>query len=101
MHYKRIALYAGLIILAFVPEGNAGALGIPLDAFLVQLLTWAIGLTLIMGMFGLLGWAGQHFDFAGSTMFAGLLPFFVRAGIVGGGATILAGLGLVSGAVLP
>jgi hypothetical protein len=40
----------------------AGALGIPLDAFLQTFQQWVIGLGLIMGLVGLVGYVGSLFD---------------------------------------
>jgi hypothetical protein len=57
----------------------AGALGIPLDAFLAQLQTFVVGLGLIMGLVGLVGYVGSLFDNPFSHVLAGSIGFFTKA----------------------
>ena len=92
------------VILAMVGLGartaSAGALGIPLDAFLTQFQTWVIGLGLIMGLVGLTGYVGAQFDNPFSHILAGSVGFFTRAGLLGGGTILLGLMGLAGGATL-
>jgi hypothetical protein len=78
----------------------AGALGIPLDAFLVTFTTFVQGLGLVLGTVGLAGWIGSLFDNPFSTILAGSVNYFTKAGMLGGGLFILPLLGLVAGATL-
>jgi len=92
------------VILAMVGLGaraaSAGALGIPLDAFLTQFQAWVIGLGLIMGLVGLVGYVGSLFDNPFSHVLAGSIGFFTKAGLLGGGVALMTLLGLVGGGTL-
>jgi hypothetical protein len=90
-----------LIVTLTLAQGTyAASLGIPLDGFLTTFLTWVVGLGLLIGSIGLVGWIGSLFDNPFSTILAGSVGFFTKAGLLGGGATLLPMLGLVGGAVL-
>jgi hypothetical protein len=78
----------------------AGALGIPLDGFITQFQTFVVGLGLIMGLVGLAGYVGSLFDNPFSNILAGSVGFFTKAGLLGGGTTLMGLLGLVGGATL-
>jgi hypothetical protein len=78
----------------------AGALGIPLDGFLATFQTFVVGLGLIMGLVGLVGYVGSLFDNPFSHVLAGSIGFFTKAGLLGGGTVLLSLLGLVGGATL-
>jgi hypothetical protein len=98
--YRKIMVVAlGLVVLS-VQASEAGALGIPLDGFLAQLQTFVVGLGLIMGLVGLVGYVGSLMDNPFSNILAGSVGFFTKAGLLGGGTVLLAALGLVGGALL-
>jgi uncharacterized membrane protein len=78
----------------------AGALGIPLDGFLQQFQQWVIGIGLVVGITGLLGWIGAMFDNPFSHILSGSIGFFTKAGLLGGGTVILTAMGLVGGATV-
>ena len=78
----------------------AGALGIPLDGFLQTFQTFVLGLGLIMGLVGLVGYVGSLFDNPFSHVLAGSIGFFTKAGLLGGGTVLMGLLGLVGGATL-
>jgi hypothetical protein len=92
---------AGFLLLLASAKAGAFALGIPLDGFITTLETSAIGLGLVVGSIGLVGWIGSQMDNSFAPILAGSVPFFTRAGVLGGGTAILGTLGLVSGAMLP
>lgn len=92
---------AGFVLLVHAAQAGAFALGIPLDGFIGTLETSAIGLGLVVGSIGLVGWIGSQMDNSFAPILAGSVPFFTRAGVLGGGTAILGTLGLVSGAMLP
>jgi hypothetical protein len=98
---RRTAVVAGLMLIGMaVQSGWAFSLGIPLDGFITQLLTSVVGLGLVVGSIGLVGWIGSLFDNPFSNILSGSVSFFTKAGILGGGAVILPALGLVGGATL-
>jgi hypothetical protein len=80
---------------------QAASLGIALDAFLAQFETFVIGLGMIVGLVGLLGWIGSLLDNSYGSILAGSIRFFLLAGLLGGGTVILGAMGLVTGAVIP
>ena len=88
-------------VLVSVRIASAASLGIALDTFLTQFETFVVGLGLIMGLVGLAGYIGSLFDNPFSHILAGSIGFFTKAGLLGGGTTILGALGLVSGALVP
>lgn len=92
---------AGFLLLLHTAHAGAFALGIPADGFITTLETSAIGLGLVVGSVGLVGWIGSQMDNSFAPILAGSVPFFTRAGVLGGGTAILGTLGLVSGAMLP
>lgn len=89
----------GVLVVA-VSQAHAGALGIPLDGFLGQFQTFVIGLGLLIGLVGITGWIASLMDNPFSNVLAGSPGFITKAGILGGGTTLLGLLGLVGGAVL-
>jgi hypothetical protein len=95
-----LALGLGLLVLVSARTSWAGALGIPLDGFLTTFQTFVVGLGLIMGLVGLTGYVGSLFDNPFSNILAGSIGFFTKAGLLGGGVTLMGLLGLVGGATL-
>ena len=95
-----IAVAVGGVVLLSAQASFAGALGIPLDGFLTQFQTWVVGLGLIMGLVGLVGYVGSLFDNPFSHVLAGSIGFFTKAGLLGGGVALMTLLGLVGGGTL-
>jgi hypothetical protein len=90
---------AALLLLAAQPARAAG-LGIPLDGFIGTFETFVTGLGLVVGLVGLTGYVGSLMDNPFSNILAGSVGFFVKAGLLGGGAALLGLMGLVGGATL-
>ncbi len=79
----------------------AGGFGIPgLDGFLTTFATGVTGMGILIGGVGLAGYVGSLMDNPFSTILAGSINFFTKAGILGGGTAMLGALGLVAGATL-
>ena len=78
----------------------AGSLGIPLDSFLTQFTVFVTGTGLVIGLVGLTGYVGSLMDNPFSNILAGSVGFFIKAGMLGGGAVLMGLLGLVGGATL-
>jgi hypothetical protein len=79
----------------------AGGFGIAgLDAFLTTFATGVTGMGVLIGGVGLAGYIGSQMDNPFSTILAGSINFFTKAGILGGGTAMLGTLGLVAGATL-
>ncbi len=97
---RTVAIGMGGVVLLSARLSSAGALGIPLDAFLTTFQTFVVGLGLIMGLVGLVGYVGSLFDNPFSHVLAGSIGFFTKAGLLGGGTVLLGLLGLVGGATL-
>ncbi len=98
---KRMSGLAVIGILMLSARASyAGALGIPLDSFLSTFQTWVVGLGLIMGLVGLVGYVGQLFDNPFAHILSGSLGFFMKAGLLGGGTVLMGLLGLVGGGTL-
>jgi hypothetical protein len=97
-HRGTLVFLVGIVVMRQTAE--ASGLGIPLDAWLVQFATFVTGLGAAVGAVGLLGWIGSLFDNPFSTILAGSINFFTKAGMLGGGLIILPALGLVGGATL-
>ena len=76
---RAIAVGMGCVVLCSARACWAGALGIPLDGFLAQFQTWVVGLGLIMGLVGLVGYVGSLFDNPFSHVLAGSIGFFTKA----------------------
>jgi hypothetical protein len=91
----------GSLVLLSAQASFAGALGIPLDGFLTTFQTFVVGLGLIMGLVGLVGYVGSLFDNPFSNILAGSIGFFTKAGLLGGGTVLMGLLGLVGGATVP
>lgn len=91
---------AGLLLLVVTGPAWAFTLGIALDGYLAQVQTSVIGSGLLIGLIGGAGMIVAKLENAYGQFFSGFLNYFVTAGILGGLATILGGLGLVSGALL-
>ena len=84
-----------------VRTAAAGGFGIPgLDAFLTTFATGVTGMGILIGGVGLAGYIGSQMDNPFSTILAGSINFFTKAGILGGGTAMLGTLGLVAGATL-
>ena len=78
----------------------AAGLGIPLDGLIGTFETFVVGLGLAVGLVGLTGYVGSLMDNPFSNILAGSVGFFTKAGMLGGGATLLGLVGLVGGATL-
>ena len=91
----------GATLAFMVAESWAFALGIPLDGFITTLTTSVTGLGLLVGLIGATGWIYSQMDGVHSSLLAGSVNYFTKAGVLGGAATICGALGLVGGAVLP
>jgi hypothetical protein len=100
MRRQQLAIGLGMGVLMTASTSWAGALGIPLDSFLTTFQTFVVGLGLIMGLVGLTGYVGSLFDNPFSNILAGSIGFFTKAGLLGGGVTLMGLLGLVGGATL-
>ena len=59
---RQSAVLAASIVLMSTRAAWAGALGIPLDGFLTQFQTFVVGLGLIIGLVGLVGYVGSLMD---------------------------------------
>jgi len=81
-------------------SGLAAGLGIPLDGFIGTMETAVTGMGLVVGTVGGIGYVGGLMDNPFSTILAGSVGFFTKAGILGGMTTLLGTLGLVGGATL-
>jgi hypothetical protein len=97
---QAVAVVVAAVVVASVQGSEAGALGIPLDGFLTTFQTFVVGLGLIMGLVGLTGYVGSLFDNPFANILAGSVGFFTKAGLLGGGVTLMGLLGLVGGATL-
>jgi hypothetical protein len=93
-------LSIGSLVLCSAQASFAAGLGIPLDGFLTTFQTFVVGLGLIMGLVGLVGYVGSLFDNPFSNILAGSIGFFTKAGLLGGGTVLMGLLGLVGGATL-
>ena len=58
------------------------------------------GMGILIGGVGLAGYIGSQMDNPFSTILAGSINFFTKAGILGGGTAMLGTLGLVAGGTL-
>ena len=90
---RRIVITLAMLVLLSARASYAGALGIPLDGFLTQFQVFVVGLGLIMGLVGLVGYVGSLFDNPFSHVLAGSIGFFTKAGLLGGGTVLLGLLG--------
>jgi hypothetical protein len=97
---NRRVVVLGILVLLNAHTASAGALGIPLDGFLTSFQSFVVGLGLVMGLVGLVGYVGSLFDNPFSNILAGSIGFFSKAGILGGGTVLMGLLGLVGGGVL-
>ena len=92
---------AGYALVYGVKAAEAGGFGIAgLDAFLTTFATGVTGMGILIGGVGLAGYIGSQMDNPFSTILAGSINFFTKAGILGGGTAMLGTLGLVAGATL-
>ena len=98
---RALAGWAALLVLSWACQGEAGGLGLPIDSFLGKFETFVIGLGLAVGLVGLVGYVGSLMDNPFANILAGSVGFFVKAGLLGGGTTLLGLVGLtVGGATL-
>jgi len=97
---RTLVLGIGITVLLSAQTSFAAGLGIPLDGFLTTFQTFVIGLGLVMGLVGLIGYVGSLFDNPFSNILAGSVGFFTKAGLLGGGTVLMGLLGLVGGATL-
>ncbi len=97
---RTMAVVSGGLVLLRAQASVAAGLGIPLDGFLTTFQTWVVGLGLIMGLVGLVGYVGALFDNPFAHILSGSLGFFTKAGLLGGGTVLMGLLGLVGGALL-
>jgi hypothetical protein len=95
-----LAVMAVLALLLTAPAAQAAGLGIPLDGFIGTFETFVVGLGLAVGLVGLTGYVGSLMDNPFSNILAGSVGFFSKAGLLGGGVTLLGLVGLVGGATL-
>jgi hypothetical protein len=95
-----VGFTVGSLALLSAQTSFAAGLGIPLDGFLTTFQTFVVGLGLIMGLVGLVGYVGSLFDNPFSNILAGSIGFFTKAGLLGGGTVLMGLLGLVGGATL-
>ena len=93
-----LALYVGVFGVRTAAAGGFGIAG--LDAFLTTFATGVTGMGILIGGVGLAGYIGSQMDNPFSTILAGSINFFTKAGILGGGTAMLGTLGLVAGATL-
>ena len=100
MHTRVVLGMLGLLVVA-AWGAEAASLGIALDSFLATFETFVIGMGMIVGMVGLIGYIGSLMDNPFSHILGGSISFFTKAGLLGGGTVIMGLLGLVSGATLP
>jgi hypothetical protein len=90
---------AGYVLIGSVKAAEAGGFGIAgLDGFLTTFATGVTGMGILIGGVGLAGYIGSQMDNPFSTILAGSINFFTKAGILGGGTAMLGTLGLVAGA---
>jgi hypothetical protein len=79
---KRTAMVTiGSLVLFSAQASFAAGLGIPLDGFLTTFQTFVVGLGLIMGLVGLVGYVGSLFYNPFSNILAGSIGFFTKAGL--------------------
>jgi hypothetical protein len=92
---------ASYALLLGVKAAEAGGFGIAgLDGFLTNFATGVTGMGILIGGVGLAGYIGSQMDNPFSTILAGSINFFTKAGILGGGTAMLGTLGLVAGGTL-
>ena len=92
---------AGYALAFGVRSAAAGGFGIAgLDGFLTTFATGVTGMGILIGGVGLAGYVGSLMDNPFSTILAGSINFFTKAGILGGGTAMLGTLGLTAGATL-
>jgi hypothetical protein len=97
---RPVGFTVGSLVLFSAQASCAAGLGIPLDGFLTTFQTFVVGLGLIMGLVGLVGYVGSLFYNTFSNILAGSIGFFTKAGLLGGGTVLMGLLGLVGGATL-
>jgi len=91
---------AVLLLLVQVRWAAASGLGIPLDGFLITLLTFITGLGLLMFTAGAASWGYNYLTSPHTPLLSGTINLMVGGGILGGVGIIGAALGLTTGAVL-
>ena len=88
----------GYVLLVGVRAASAGGFGIAgLDGFMTTFAQGVTGMGLLIGGVGLAGYVGSTMENPFSTILAGSINFFTKAGILGGGTAMLGTLGLVAG----
>jgi hypothetical protein len=99
-HGRQIATFAVVGVILTAKYASAAGLGIPLDGFLVTLLTFITGLGLLMFTAGAASWGYNYLTSPHTPLLSGTVNLMVGGGILGGAGIIGAALGLTSGAVL-
>jgi hypothetical protein len=94
-------VFTVMALCLWASQGYCASLGITLDGFLATFEAFCVGLGMLMGMVGLVGYVGSLFDNPFSNILAGSVGFFIKGGLLGGGTTLLGLLGLTTGAILP
>lgn len=99
---KRVSLPGALALgTVGVRSALAGGFGIAgLDAFINTFALGVTGLGLLIGSVGLAGWVLSTMENPFSTVLAGSINYFTKAGMLGGGTAMLGTLGLVGGATV-
>lgn len=98
---KHLVAVVPLAIVGGTRVATAAGFGVPaLDAFLTTFALGVTGMGVLVGGIGLVGWIGSTMENPFSTILAGSVNFFTKAGLLGGGTAMLTGLGLVAGGTL-
>lgn len=96
---RQVMPLLGLGSLLVVRGLEAAGFGIPsLDGFMTNFGQGVTGAGIYVGGVGLVGYVGSLMDNPFSTILSGSINYFTKAGILGGGTTMLGSLGLTGGA---
>jgi hypothetical protein len=99
-HGITIFALAMLLLVTQARLASAAGLGIPLDGFLTNLLTFITGLGLLMFTAGSAAWGYNYLTSPHTPLLSGTINLMVGGGILGGSGIIGLALGLTQGAVL-